>query len=539
MMRRNTEDLILENLNDILEATVNAANFAHNLTQQEFLLDRKVKFAVIRCLEIISRKARWIRRYNRLRQYNRLPWREMIGLERKLNHAYQELNANILWRTIKEDLANLETQLRSVLGANVRKDIPKHSVRPGREKIVAEQALDPLVEDNHTRSSQATVTRQNSDEATIEKTVYIIGAGFSKAAGAPLQNEILRNIFAQNIEELDSAYRALYEENLAWLRRFLENEMYIAPTHFNDVALEDLYTPIDRCIIDNIAFRNTPPSELITARQKISSLIVMLIDHKLRFQRTNLVYADRLAEYLVNQKRTNTDVDSFSIISTNWDILIDNAIKLRTIENDQAIDYCFPVLPYGDETSLSNILDSAKRFKIKILKLHGSMNWLRCQWCQRIYVTFFEKIALDDYLRKPPCVFCQRNYSDESESEVRASLVSDLVMPTFLKVLNNVHLKLVWHTAAIELSEADKIVFMGYSFPLADFELRQLLSRSIKRSANIDVVLHASDAPPPHPSDGKSFPEFRYRSFFGKHAVRFYYNGVESYINGIAGHNNE
>jgi hypothetical protein len=46
------------------------------------------------------------------------------------------------------------------------------------------------------------------------------------------------------------------------------------------------------------------------------------------------------------------------------------------------------------------------------------------------------------------------------------------------KNLNNTHLKMVWQNAMIDLREANRIVFLGYSFPLADFEFRYLLLKS-------------------------------------------------------------
>jgi hypothetical protein len=370
-----------------------------------------------------------------------------------------------------------------------------------------------------------------ASEISDRKTVFILGAGFSKAAGGPLQSEILGNIFEQNTNELDGDYRQLYEENRRWLNDFLENEHYVEPEHFKDVALEDLYTPIDRCILDNVAYRNNSPSELIEARQKLNSLIVMLIDHKLRGDRAEFRHADRFAEYLVSLKRANPNKDPFSIISTNWDILIDNAVKLRTILNKDTIDYCFDVLPYRtNQFSPNSTSPDRDNFKIKILKLHGSMNWLRCQRCQRVFITFFEKIALDDYLRKPPCRLCLANHSTGSELEAQASLVSDLVMPTFLKGLNNIQLKLVWHTAALELSAASNIVFIGYSFPTADFELRQLLSRNVKHSTRIDVILHPQDKPSRPTRNSTFLPEFRYRSFFGRREMRFHYQSFEGYV---------
>ena len=172
--------------------------------------------------------------------------------------------------------------------------------------------------------------------------------------------------------------------------------------------------------------------------------------------------------------------------------------------------------------------------KVKILKLHGSMNWLQCQRCQRVFYTFFNKIALHEFLKKPKCKFCTRDFPEEEERNGGANLTSVIIMPTFLKDLNNYQLKLSWKSAGIELQEASKIVFLGYSFPLADFEFRQLLARTVKSEAKIDVVLHENDAPEisrgVHHRVNEYLPEKRYKAFFCKRDIKFFYYGVEGYI---------
>ena len=45
----------------------------------------------------------------------------------------------------------------------------------------------------------------------------------------------------------------------------------------------------------------------------------------------------------------------------------------------------------------------------------------------------------------------------------------------------------------LDLMEAEKVVFVGYSFPVADFELRYLLKRGISPKAKIEVVLKNND----------------------------------------------
>jgi hypothetical protein len=101
-------------------------------------------------------------------------------------------------------------------------------------------------------------------------------------------------------------------------------------------------------------------------------------------------------------------------------------------------------------------------------------------------------------------------------------------MPTLLKDLNNFQLKLIWQNAGIELSEASKIFFMGYSFPMADFELRQLLARNVRHHSTIEVVLSLADKPTE--SNYFTSAENRYRTFFGKREVHIHYQGVKKYI---------
>ena len=96
-------------------------------------------------------------------------------------------------------------------------------------------------------------------------------------------------------------------------------------------------------------------------------------------------------------------------------------------------------------------------------------------------------------------------------------------MPTFLKDLSNFQVKLVWQNAAIELMEARRLVFIGYSLPHADFEFRQVLSRMVHKDAKIDVVLWGGSA------NYEAECE-RYKSFFSRHRLKFFPEGAEAYM---------
>ncbi len=376
------------------------------------------------------------------------------------------------------------------------------------------------------------------------KVVYILGAGFSKSAGAPLQSEIIRDIFSLTIDDIErdihynnDGLKELFLDCKNNFEYILKNLFFIAPKHYKYLSLEDIYSSIDKSILSNLSLRNISKKDLHDIRQKINALIIILMKIKLP-DNARKKHIRKFANYLVEERSKDIDEDPFTIISTNWDIILENALRMEMDTNKGDIDYCFYTHSFresnrGEKLRSGLYNRGLGKYNLKILKLHGSMNWLQCQRCQRVYITYFDKIALEQFLTKPAptCIHCTNNYLNEDNSFQGAYLNSVLIMPTFLKDLNNFNLKLTWQIAGIELQEASKIVFMGYSLPLADFELRHLLASSIRSDAEIEVVLHRNDKPKIH--DYKNFPAFRYRSFLGKRKIKFYYDGVEGYINDL------
>ena len=367
----------------------------------------------------------------------------------------------------------------------------------------------------------------------MDKTVYILGAGFSKNENAPLQSEIIREIFKIKIKDLRLNYRKLYTRYRNDFKVFLSEIMFIDESKFEYLSLEDIYTPIDRCIMDNLSFRNIAPKELIEMRQKINGLIILMLDYKLHLTRPKGSHVEKFTDYLIKMRKQYVKDDPYAIISTNWDILVDTSLRNKIEPTEGVVDYCCNPTAYDANEPIIPGLSAIEMnlYNVKLLKLHGSMNWLQCKRCQRLFVTFFEKIAIDEYVTKPICRECDRNFSNELTSDGGGFLSSLLIMPTLLKDLNNFQLKLIWQNAGIELSEASKIIFMGYSFPLADFELRQLLARNVRHNSAIEVVLSTEDKPTS--SNYQSSAENRYRTFFGKRDVQIHYEGVKKYIDNL------
>jgi hypothetical protein len=365
-----------------------------------------------------------------------------------------------------------------------------------------------------------------------QKTVYILGAGFSAGTGAPSQEKLVSKIF--EIHKKDN--RAFKSGSVDKFRNFLEHSLLIPRKIHDQVPLEDIFTPLDRCLMDNVSFRNLSVDEIKEIRGLVYYLIGKTLEILLRHVKKD--YVNDFANYLVENcstrsKRRYSKTDPVSVISTNWDILLDNSLKSATHSFEMknnikgVVDYCCHISSYNkydDSVKPGLEILGMGGYNVKLLKLHGSLNWLQCPRCLRLYVDFDNKIAVNQYQYREKCRHCQANF-ENSDSHI---LTSNLIMPTFLKNLTNPQYKIIWQNAGIELSEATKIVFIGYSLPQADFEMRQLLSRMIRHNAEIEVVDYGRKN-----SLRIKETEKRYRVFFGDRSLTFHTKGVVKYLKNI------
>lgn len=363
----------------------------------------------------------------------------------------------------------------------------------------------------------------------MNKTVFILGAGFSISAGAPSQEKLVEKIF-----EIHKTNPGIFKRgSVRRFERFIRDTLNVPKALQNKIPFEDIFTPLDKCLLDNLSFRNLTISEV----KQIRDLIYYLIGRTLQFVlRTSVKdYVDKFASYLVEecQKRKDLEyskIDNVSVITTNWDILLDKSIQDvidRYYNSNAVVDYCCYISSYreNDERVKPGLEMLGKGgFNVKLLKLHGSLNWLQCPNCQRVYVDIDDKIAINQYTYPINCRHCDANFGVSDSYK----LTSNIIMPTFLKNLSNPQYKLLWQNAGVELSEASKVVFIGYSLPQADYEMRQLLSRMVRKNAEINVVGFSVD-----PKNDLSFQELelRYKLFFGDRLKTPIYNGgAKQYI---------
>lgn len=293
-----------------------------------------------------------------------------------------------------------------------------------------------------------------TSENGIDRVIFL-GAGASVDDGAPGQSELLPKFCRIIAEDSDSSRN----KNLKnFLTRFfgVDDFKNIDDTKFPRCeeilsllgipeSLEEPYS--DYCSEDLRELEKT----LVYG---ISEVLKRELESPERSTKAG-TYNDRLVKRLVGNRNKPNGSSSIVFISTNYDILVDNAI----LEQGKSIDYGFSFSNDSDQYS------SGEVDKIPLLKLHGSLNWLFCPNCERITCTDFVKRGAKLLEEPKPCHSCN--------TEMKLVVVP----PTFLKSYTNRYLKQVWNKARDILSQANRIDFSGYSLPLADIHIKHLLKQ--------------------------------------------------------------
>ena len=338
----------------------------------------------------------------------------------------------------------------------------------------------------------------------IEKSVFILGAGFSCGAGVPTQANLLSAIL-----EHDNTFDPEFETAKINIFNFIDN---IFPAT-NNVDIEDIFTILDRGVNEKERFLTYTWQNLYLLRNNLIHLVLFIIDESLKkvdFQKGN----DYLAfiQYLISLRES--EEKDLAIISTNWDNLLEKYIEnFATAESKIKTDYCIYTYKLNDKNHIPDITLKAKGFNnIKILKLHGSINWLYCSNCKRMYI---DDLSIGIHDNK--CQYCE----PISEGKDKLNIEPMIITPTLLKEYHNLYIQGIWQNAFIELQEATKIYFIGYSLPKIDFELKYLLKKAIK-DLDITVVLA--------PNDEYGESHNNYLRLFGKRNVTYCFDGFESWI---------
>ena len=98
----------------MLDHATEAVEMADARTRAELDSDRQLNLALVRLLEIVGEAAGRVSAETR-NQTTHIPWPEIVGLRNRLIHGYDEVDFDILWNIVREDLPPLIAALHEML----------------------------------------------------------------------------------------------------------------------------------------------------------------------------------------------------------------------------------------------------------------------------------------------------------------------------------------------------------------------------------------------------------------------------------------
>lgn len=359
--------------------------------------------------------------------------------------------------------------------------------------------------------------------------VFFLGAGFTKGATgtAPVGDELARAVLGRICRYAPDIGRGMNPAR-AFVSRFFGVQMTGSPPTVVP-RLEDVLTLADWSWVHK---QNLAPdygyTEARRARNALLRAVVNELAETLRTQAHECCdqFFGKLAEGRA----------SYAIVSTNYDLVADNQLMrvgscnygVRARRNlsleDVREDHYRRGGVRGGASDLKwhngNRSGYVNQGAVMNLKLHGSLNWLYCPRCQELDVTTGEKSTqlLTDQGSSLLC----------ANSACTCDYEPLLILPTMYKQYENRVLEDTWNLASMALEQAHRVVFIGYSLPEADYELKCLIAKSIMgRREHDDFSLVVVDDDITQSRQGESEQRFtdrkkrvnatgeRYQAFFG------------------------
>ncbi|MCG9893938.1 MAG: SIR2 family protein [Fimbriimonadaceae bacterium] len=299
----------------------------------------------------------------------------------------------------------------------------------------------------------------------MSKVVFILGAGASRQAGAPLMHDFLdvaRDLLSKGeVPDQEDDFKRVFKA-IGGLQRVHSK------ARLDLKNIESMFTVLE---LGNVIGRvpGINQEDIPSAINSLKRLIVTTLEKTMSFELSSdrvlppPIYR-RLGAVIRDITQRGNPRQSVSIITFNYDVAVDLAL----LDAQLPIDYCLDTL-------------GARDLSVPLMKLHGSLNW-----GQNVQTKEVKVLPIPGYVRHMnrqqrqtgnrillPIgtglpMFFREVFQEESEWSPL------IVPPSWNKADYHKDLSKVWSRAADHLSEAEQIFIIGYSLPETDSFFRHL-----------------------------------------------------------------
>ena len=327
--------------------------------------------------------------------------------------------------------------------------------------------------------------------STSKKPLVILGAGATKACGGPLTDEILPAALNGKMAHDDQKTLVADREELLGLTRDFLSDCFNVPTNMAVVEKSQCPSlPMVLSMLRQSVARDRPIGKwkgdiLIKAKRAIEYAAFAVIEAALRNIPWDKRHHLNLLEPLYQRAVEPT------VVSLNYDVIVDNEMFALSEQyrgtyspEEQKLkapppDYCVDIA-----TERYQQFRAGGTFG-QLLKIHGSLNWLYCEKCQRLDLFISEGMrtgkALDELYHSVPFndAYSCRGTPCRNQPQCDGFISPILITPTYVKDYENPHIERVWKEAEEAMKQADRAVIIGYSLPTDDVEVALLFKNGL------------------------------------------------------------
>ncbi len=345
------------------------------------------------------------------------------------------------------------------------------------------------------------------------KTAVILGAGFSKNSGIPIQSEIPGLLISYEKEESFENYISRVIEN------FIKDTFgYTGGKNLPNI--DDILTSID--ISTNSGHHlgiKYSPLTLRSIRRILSYRVFSILEKNFQLSQDTMELI----------KHLNNSGQDTGYIVLNWDTVLEKYLQMEY--GNLKIDYCNQGIEWDSEVS------NYESRMIKVIKPHGSVNWLYCDNCRALYHDLHDKFTLIEkagFIERDFEIMDLHEIVNIDKKVIKSKnckrcgdyLSSHIATFSYRKSFRTNSFPDIWKEGEELLSNSDKWLFIGYSLPEADYEFKHLLKiaqlkyKHIRNNApSIEVILLHSDK-----------TTEKYKCFFGDNLNCIYNGGIKEYL---------
>ncbi len=293
-------------------------------------------------------------------------------------------------------------------------------------------------------------------------TVFVLGAGASKEAGAPLMADFLdvadmlhkSGSVADKGEHFERVFKAIGSL-----------QKVHSKSELDITNIESIFATFEMAKV----IQKMPGSDSDDIDSLIASLKEVICETlektiPLSLKGNAIMAPDPYINFVDLIKKLRDDIipsHNISIITFNYDIACDLALY----KGGLGPNYCFDFPTHSSS--------------VPLLKLHGSLNWASCSECNEIVPwdldKFFKKFSWNNpFDHNQTFLQISRHFNEFIHCKKQVLPEPVIVPPTWNTSEYHQSLTKVWSRAAEDLGKAENIFVMGYSLPESDAFFRYL-----------------------------------------------------------------